>query len=114
MSDDAPCPIIGGRFTARSLLRETVGSCRGAKELSVDAMEFDAHGQYVSPVSGIVSCTTEQIDCEISVRCATPAIASATFDGVLSPDGNLLTGTGVVTGKYRGCKKVVYEVDANR
>ena len=113
-SQDPPvsCPVIAGKFTARYTLTSTEGNCGGAKANSTDPMSFE-DGKFVSPVDGIVRCTTKQYDCEVVVNCKTQVLAARLdFQGTLSADGTQLVGSATLKGSYQGCTSVSYDVDA--
>ncbi|MFZ5468277.1 MAG: hypothetical protein ACOZIN_02470 [Myxococcota bacterium] len=114
--EGARCPRLRGKYAATFRLLETEGTCQGAKQESHDPLDFDPHGRYVSPVEGLVHCSTHQSECKVEVSCGSMALgnARARLDAVVSEDGNTLSGIGRVEGSYQGCVRVVYEVLAVR
>lgn len=109
------CPLVTGAFTTYATLEATEGSCPLAKETSKDSISFDKKGAFVSPLEGLVWCTTVQEDCELHVRCTTSLVrAKGEFDGRLAVDGDGLHGLAVLSGSYQGCFEVRYRVDAKR
>jgi hypothetical protein len=68
---------VRGKFAATFTLLETEGTCEGAKGESHDPLEFDGEGRFVSPVGNLATCATRQDDCQLTVRCASPAMRDA-------------------------------------
>jgi hypothetical protein len=113
---DAPptCPVVDGVFKANSTLRDSVGTCEQAKAHSYDQFTFKK-GRFVSPLEGVVACTTVQADCSVTVKCKAAVVkATADFDGTLAEDGSGLTGLATFLGRYQGCDSISYDVDATR
>lgn len=117
LEEGAPtCAKPSGRYKATFTLRETQGACSDAKAESHDALEFDEHGVYLSPVDDLVTCQTLQEGCQLAVRCTTEAMRAARADMIaeLNPDASHLAGVATVVGSYRGCESVTYDFVAWR
>jgi hypothetical protein len=110
------CAKPQGTFATVFTLKQSEGTCSGAKSESHDNIAFDRQGNFVSPVEGLIKCFTIQNDCHIQVRCTSTALPSAlgSLDADLNPNADQLTGVGTVSGSYDGCQKVVYDVRSSR
>jgi hypothetical protein len=95
---------------------DSSGDCSAAKAESHDPIAFGDDGSFTSPVEGVIRCSTSQNGCQLDVHCIAPILpgAAANLDATLSPDGDSLSGTGRVTGSYRGCTSVTYDVTAQK
>lgn len=114
-AEQALCAAASGTYNATFTLRESEGDCGEAKDKSHDPIAFDDEGQFVSPAPGFVTCKTVHEGCDLAVSCATSfSTAKALLNATLSEDGSSVTGTAVVEGSYKGCKRVVYDVAAVR
>jgi hypothetical protein len=104
------CPQVAGKFVAHSHLVHWTGTCTSAPSRPWVELQF-TDGEMESPFGTLLSCTTSQADCAISVMCsATFMKAEVVFDGMLSQDGSTVSGVATATGNYQGCSSVTYNV----
>jgi hypothetical protein len=104
------CPQVAGKFVAHGHLAHSTGTCGSTPSRPWIELQF-TDGALQSPFGTLLSCTTSQADCAISVMC-TPNFmkGEVVFDGMLSQDGSTLQGIATATGNYQGCSSVTYNV----
>jgi hypothetical protein len=108
------CPQASGSYDAVFMLTaKEGGACTKAKQVSYDTLSFDGSGQFISPASAVLPCTTTQVDCQIAVRCDS-VFASAHFDGTLTEDGDSISGSAQLRGAVSDCDKMTYAMEAAR
>ena len=105
------CAVATDTYVSEATLRSKDGQCPKAKGHSRDRLEFD-QGTFVSPAAAIMSCTTEQIECTITVTCRAFA-QKMVFTGAILDEGARLAGVVTFTGEP-DCRSTVYDMEATR
>lgn len=109
------CAVATGPYLSDASLVSTEGTCARAKAHSFDHIAFDSQGAFVSPADALLSCSTSQQGCALTIACSGVLIlARVRFEGALSEDAQALSGVATVSGVYEGCRSAVYDVDAER
>ena len=105
------CALATGSYVSEATLRSESGDCPRAKAHTRDRLDFDEQG-FVSPAAVFIPCSTEQVDCTLTVTCQV-LDQRMVFTGELVDDATRLVGVATFSGDG-ACKSAVYDVAAVR
>ncbi len=105
------CALATGSYVSEATLRSKSGDCPRAKAHTRDRLDFDEQG-FVSPAAVFIPCSTEQVDCTLTVTCQV-FDQRMVFTGELVDDATRLVGVATFSGDG-ACKSAVYDVAAVR
>lgn len=105
------CALASGSYISSATLRSKSGDCPRAKEHTRDRLDFDDQG-FVSPAAVFIPCSTEQVDCTLTVTCQV-LDQQMVFTGELVDDATRLVGVATFSGDG-ACTSAIYDVDAAR
>ena len=105
------CALATGIYVSEATLRSKSGDCPRAKAHTRDRFEFDDQG-FVSPAAVFIPCSTEQVDCTVTVTCQV-LDQEMVFEGELLDDATRLVGVATFSGEG-ACTSAIYDVAAAR
>jgi hypothetical protein len=102
------CPLVTGTWTVSGTLDKAEGTC-ALQRTFTDTATFDSSGRLLSPLPGIVTCTTFQPDCALEIRC-TAALVPGQLTLKADVYSEYIYGRADAVGDYLGCTRASYWV----